>query len=234
MTSFSVSTSLRPLSFGAFAVDDHRHRVHLLFVDQNVELDERRRLKMQEMIIERRVAPTHRFQSIEEVEHDFGERQLELEGHLPARVLEFLLSAALLDAELNDVTEMFLRHQDAREDDRLANLLDTAGSGRSAGFSIFKVSPSSVSTSYTTVGAVEIKDKLCSRSRRSWTISMCSRPEKAAPKAEAQRAADLGLEDEGCVIEGELLQRLTKSVELFRGQRKEAGEHARLNLLETG
>src|SRR5690606_33975865 len=73
----------------AFALDpvtvrDQRHRVDLLLVDQDVELDERPGLEAQELIVERRVTAAHGLQAVEEVEDDFRERQLELDRHLPA------------------------------------------------------------------------------------------------------------------------------------------------------
>ena len=79
-------------------------------------------LEPQELIVERRVAAAHGLQPIEEVEHDLGERQLELELHLPPRVVQALLHAALLDAQLDHGAEIRLRHEDGRENDRLADL----------------------------------------------------------------------------------------------------------------
>src|SRR5690606_11016936 len=113
-----------PLALRAVAMNDHRHRVDPLLVDQDVELDERRGIETQELIIERRIAAAHRLQPIEEIENDLRERQLELERDLAAQVLELPLRAALLDAKLHHRAEIVLRHENARENDRLANLLD--------------------------------------------------------------------------------------------------------------
>src|SRR5690606_20871833 len=108
----------------AVAVNDHRHRIDTLFVDQDIELDERRGLEAQELVVERRVAAAHRLQPVEKVEHDLRERQLELERDLSSDVLELALRSALLDAERDDRAEMLLRHENARENERLADLLD--------------------------------------------------------------------------------------------------------------
>ncbi len=51
-------------------------------------------------------------------------------------------------------------------------------SGSFAGLSISCTSPSVVVTRYSTPGAVVTRSMLYSRSSRSWTISMCSRPRK--------------------------------------------------------
>src|SRR5262249_10715112 len=57
---------------------------------------------------------------------------------------------------------------------RISSIFD--GSGSFAGFSIGVTDPSRSMTSYTTVGAVVTSDISYSRSSRSCTISMCSRP----------------------------------------------------------
>ncbi len=56
------------------------------------------------------------------------------------------------------------------------------GSGILAGFSTISLVLSRMSTSYTTVGAVVMRSMSNSRSRRSCTISMCSRPRKPQRK----------------------------------------------------
>ena len=55
-------------------------------------------------------------------------------------------------------------------------------SGIFDGLSTFRMLPSRISTSYTTVGAVVIRSMSNSRSRRSCTISMCNRPRKPQRK----------------------------------------------------
>ena len=55
-------------------------------------------------------------------------------------------------------------------------------SGSFAGLSISCTTPSVVVTRYSTPGAVVTRSMLNSRSSRSWTISMCSRPRKPQRK----------------------------------------------------
>ena len=55
-------------------------------------------------------------------------------------------------------------------------------SGSLAGLSISCTSPSVVVTRYSTPGAVVTRSMSNSRSSRSWTISMCSRPRKPQRK----------------------------------------------------
>jgi pimeloyl-ACP methyl ester carboxylesterase len=64
---------------GAVPVDDHRQRVHAVAVDQHVEARQRRGLEVTELVVERRIAAAHRFQPVEEVQHDLRERQLILQ-----------------------------------------------------------------------------------------------------------------------------------------------------------
>ena len=138
---------LASLALDAVAMSDERHRVDFLAVDEDVELDERRRLEPQELVVERGITAAHGLQPIEEIEHHLGQRQFELDLHLPARILHSFLLAALLDAQLDDRAEILLRHENARENDRLADLASLLGSGKSAGFSTLMTSSVVVSTS---------------------------------------------------------------------------------------
>ena len=59
-------------------------------------------------------------------------------------------------------------------------------------------------------------------------------PEKAAAKAEAQRGGHLRLVVQRRVIELELGERIAKALVVLGIDREQPGEHARLDLLETG
>ena len=82
----------------AVAVNDQGQRIDLLAVDQHVELDQRRGLKMAEFVVKRSIAAARGFQAVEEIEHHFGQRQLILQRHLRAQKLHFFLHPALLAA----------------------------------------------------------------------------------------------------------------------------------------
>ena len=62
------------------------------------------------------------------------------------------------------------------------------GSGSSLGESMRLIVPSVILISYVTVGAVCTISMLNSRSRRSWMISMCSRPRNPQRKPKLQAA----------------------------------------------
>ncbi|MCY1452496.1 hypothetical protein D9M71_694190 [compost metagenome] len=63
---------------------------------------------------------------------------------------------------------------------RISSIDDRSGSFD--GLSTYTVSPFFSTTSNTTVGAVVIRSRSYSRSRRSWMISMCSMPRKPIRK----------------------------------------------------
>ena len=65
-------------------------------------------------------------------------------------------------------------------------------SGQSDGLVTICSAPSSMITRYTTLGAVEIRLRSNSRSRRSRVISMQQQTEEAAPESETQRHRSLG------------------------------------------
>src|SRR5699024_9530757 len=56
-------------------VDDRAERVDLLALEEDVDLDEVRRLLADDVVVERRVATRLRLQLVEEVEDDLRERQ---------------------------------------------------------------------------------------------------------------------------------------------------------------
>ncbi len=91
---------------------------------------------------------------------------------------------------------------------RSSSILSTGGS--LAGLSTLMISPSVVVTSYTTVGAEVIRSMSYSRSRRSCTISMCSRPRKPHAEAEAQRAGNFGLVVQRRIVQAQLGQRVAE------------------------
>src|SRR3984957_17841293 len=79
---------------GIVAMDDERQRIDGIAVDQHIELDQGRRLKVAEFVIEGGIAAARRLEPIEEIEHDFGQGQFILQRHLAAEEQHFLLHPA--------------------------------------------------------------------------------------------------------------------------------------------
>ena len=73
-----------------------------------------------------------------------------------------------------------------------------------------------------------------SRSSRSWMISRCSRPEKAAAEAQAQGRAALGLVLEAGIVEAQLAQAVAQIAVVVGVGRVHAAEHDRLARAEAG
>src|SRR5690606_16688858 len=222
-----------PFALGAVPVDDHRHRIDPFLVDQDVELDERRRLEAQELVIERCVAAAHRLQPIEEIEDDLGERHLELERDLTAEILKLALRSPLLDAERDHGAEKLLRHEDAREDQRLANLLDLLR--RRQLRRVLDLADLAV------VRLDLVDDRRRGRDQRQAVLALetflhdlhVQETEEAAAESEAERGARLGLERKRRVVQRELLQRLAKRIVVVRDDGEEACEDARAHALEA-
>ena len=183
-------------------------------------------LEPQELVVERRVAAAHGFQPIEEVEHDLGQRQFELDLHLPAGILHSLLLAALLDAELNDRAEILLRHENARENDRLADLAGSARLGQIGGVLHLD--------DFVRRRLDLVDDRRRRRDQRKIVLALepllddlhVQQTQETAAHAEAERCADLGLERERRVVQGQLLQGLAKLLVVLGHERKQAGEYS--------
>jgi hypothetical protein len=116
-------------------------------VDQNVELDQRRRLKMTELVVERGIAAARGFEPIEEIENHLGERQFVLQRHLAAQEQHLFLHAALFAAQGQHRAHVIRRHQDIGGDDGFAQLRDPILGGSLDGLSTLITDPSVSSTS---------------------------------------------------------------------------------------
>ena len=85
-----------------------------------------------------------------------------------------------------------------------------------------------------TEGAVAIRSRSNSRVSRSWMISRCSRPEKAAAEAEAERRGGLHLVGKARVVQAELADRGAEILEIGGVDREEPAEDHRLRRAEAG
>src|SRR6266487_6907695 len=115
---------------GRVLVDDQRERVHRIAVDEHVQLHEGGVPLAGELTAEGGGGRAARRQAAVEVEEDLVERQLVLDHHPRGRdVVEALLDAALLLAELQDRPHELVSGQDGGGDDRLLDRLDRTGVG---------------------------------------------------------------------------------------------------------
>src|SRR5690348_12865261 len=206
------------------AVHHHRKRVDALAVDQNVELDHVGGAKFLEFVVERGVAARYRLQPVEEIHHDFGERKLVLEHHLPTDVLHVLLHAALVGAKREHRPDVLLGDQNRRGDDRLADLRDPREIRKLRRILDLHAR------------AVAQDELIDDRRRRRHQLHLIfalepllddvhvQQPEEAAAEAEAERLRHLGLVVQRGVVELELFQRFPQGLVLVRLDRIETGE----------
>ena len=104
---------------------DGRERVDGVAVQEDVDLDELRRLVVGELVVERCIAARRRFQAVKIVEDDFVERDV-VDDHDAVRVevVHALVLAALVLRNLHDCADVVVRHDDRRLDIRLFHVLD--------------------------------------------------------------------------------------------------------------
>ncbi len=105
-------------------VHDHRKRIDTLAVDQHVQPGEIRRLETIEAIVEGSVATADRFQPVEKIQHDFGQRDIVDDRYLNTQELHVFLHAALLHTQRDHATQVILGHQDITARYRFTHLLD--------------------------------------------------------------------------------------------------------------
>src|SRR3989344_3020425 len=108
----------------SFAMHDHRQRVHFIAIDQHVKFTQVGDAKLLKIVVERGITAAHRLQPVEEIEHDFVQRQFVDQHGLTAVIGHVLLDAAFLHAQSDDIAHILLRHEDSGADDGLAYLDD--------------------------------------------------------------------------------------------------------------
>ena len=74
---FELGDHRLPFVIGIVAVDDGRQGIHRLFVDQDLQLDQVIRAVFGELVVQRGIAARARFQLVEEIDDQLGERDLE-------------------------------------------------------------------------------------------------------------------------------------------------------------
>ena len=175
-----------------------------------------------------------RLQPVVEVEHDLVERQLVGDQHaVRGEVLDRLLDAALLLAELQDGADVLGRRQHHRGDDRLFDLLDPAGIGqlRRAVDLLHHAVGGRHPVEHARRGGDQVHVELALEPLLD--DLHVQQPEEAAAEAEAERRRGLRLEEERRVVEPQLLERVAQLRVLAAFDRIEAGEDHRLADLEA-
>ncbi|SOY47098.1 hypothetical protein CBM2588_A130033 [Cupriavidus taiwanensis] len=215
------------------SVHDHRQRIDLVAVDQDIDLDHVGRAIFLELVVHRRVAARDRLQAVEEIEHDFRHRDFVGQLHLLAVVAHVDLRAALLRAQRDHRADIFLRHVQVDGDDRLQDGVDLARVrhlGR-----IFHGDGGAVAhlhlVDHRRRGGDQVHVELALQALLH--DLHVQQAQEAAAEAEAQRLRHFGLEHQRGIVETQLFQRLAQCLVLIGFHRIQAGEHLRLDFLEA-
>src|SRR5271165_1379953 len=223
-----------PAIVSEVAMDDDRERIDRLARDQDVQLHHRRLPRPRQVVIERSIAARHRLEPVVEVQHDLVQRQLVGEHHPGGcDVLEVLLPPAFFLDQLEDSADILLIGQDHRRDDRLFHRVDLTGIGPAR------------RVLYLDNGTIGQRDLVAHAGRGGDEVKLVlplqpllddlhvQQPEEAAAKAEAKRSGALRLEEEGRIVEAQLLEGVAQQRVLVRVDGIETREDHRLDVLKA-
>ena len=162
-------------------MDDQRQRVHGVAVDEDVQLHERRFPVAGHVVVERRVAARDDLQLVVEVEDDLVERQL-VGDAARGRDARYSRSSARRAcpgraAGCRRRYSFGVRMVAVMTGSSIFAMRTGVGQLRRV-VDLVHARRRSSSRRSDTPGAVVIRSRSNSRSSRSWTISMCSRPRK--------------------------------------------------------
>ena len=125
MLSLQLFAQLARAAVGLFAVGDEAQRVHLIAVQEHIDLHEIGRDVLRELIVERGVALRLGLEGIEEIVDDLVERHFVMHFHEPlVEILHVFINAAALLTERHDVADELVRRDDRYLDERLERLGD--------------------------------------------------------------------------------------------------------------
>src|SRR6266508_554306 len=218
------------LLVGLVAVGDDAQRVYGVAVEQDVELDHVRLAKLEEVVVEGCVALRDGLELVVEVDHDLGEREVELDVAALAQVLERLVLAPLLLRQLVDLAHELRRQEDGAAHVGLLDALDLVHRrqlGRVVdldGLALHRHHAEAHARGRDDQREVELAlepllDDL-----------EVEHAEEAAAEAVAERERGLGLEVEGGVVEAELLEGVPQPLVVGVLDRVEAGEDHGLSI----
>jgi hypothetical protein len=151
----------------------------------------------------------------------------------PGAVVEPRLRPAPLLAQLEHPADVGLRAVD-REPAIGSAILDLAEAAAATATADLELLSVRAVTLYTTDGAVVMRSRSYSRSSRSCTISMWSRPRNPTRKPSPSASEVSGSIADRAVVELELLERVLEVVVVLAVGRVDAREHHRLDLFEPG
>src|SRR5690606_9967256 len=181
---------------GVGSVHHHGQRIDPVAVYQQVDTNHVGRTVLFELIVHRRVTPGNRFELIEEIQDDLGQRHFVHQVNLSPVVGHVQLHTTLDHAQRHDGSYVFLRHEQRHGDDGLTDFGDVAHFGHARG---------TFDHQHRTVAGLDLVHH---GGRRSDDVHVelafeallhdfhVQQSEEPATEAEAQRLRDFGLEHE--------------------------------------
>src|SRR3989344_1723754 len=228
-----LARQLTPAILALLAVHDHRQGVHFIAIDQHVKLAQVGGAELHEIVIEGGVSTTGRLEPVEEIEDNFIQWQFISEHRLAAMIGHVLLDAALFHAQSDDIADVFLRHENGGADDGLADF-DDAGRIRQLRriFHELRLVRRHHFVDHRRGGGDEINPVFAFKPFLD--DLHVQHAEKPAAKTRTERLRCFRLVVQRGIVKLKLRQCVAKGL-VFRGfHRIQPGEHARLDLLETG
>ena len=200
-------------------------------MQQHVDLDQVAGLLADRFVVERRVALGARLESVEEVEHDLGQRQrvAQLDA-VRGQVVHALQRAATGLAELHDRADVVRGRQDRGPYDRLVDFGDLAVAGILArvGDGDLRAVLHHDAVDHVGHGRDEVEVELALQPLAH--DLHVQQAEEAATEAEAERAGGLRLVHQRGVVELQLVERVAQRRVVVAVDRVEAGVHHRVGV----
>ena len=216
-------------------IGERRKRIDRFAVEQDVQLDELRRLVSRAVVVERRIAFRNALELVVEVEDDLRKGHVEVDLHAVLRDEGLVFHhAALVDAEFDDVAQKFGLGDDLREDIGFFDLGDLGHFGQSRrvvhlhhvalrrGDAVRHVGHGRDDVHVEFAVEALLNDLHVEQS------------EETAAESESQRQRTLRLECQRRVVQLEFLQRRAQVFVLVGFDGIDAREDHRLHVLESG
>ena len=191
-------------------MDDDAEGIHGIAVQEDVELDHVGGPELEEVVVEGGVALGDGLEPVVEVDDDLAQREVELDVHPLADVLERLVLAALVLGELVDLAHELGGHQDGPPDVGLLDALDLVHRRQLGG--VLHLDGLALGRHHSEPHAGGGDDQR--------QVELALEPllhdlevqhaEEAAAEAVAERERGLRLEVEGGVVQAELLERVAE------------------------
>jgi hypothetical protein len=217
-----------------FVIDQRRKSIDRLTVEQDIEFCQFARFVARLVVIERRVTPGDTFEFIVKVEHDFGQRHLEIDFYTILCNENLIFQRApFVNTQLHDGAQVIGLCNDLSHNVRLLNDVDHRRFGEPR--RVMHVND------FAFARMDFIRDVRHRRDDIHIELAVkalldnlhMQQPEETAPEAEPECQRRFGFIGQRRVVELQFLERCPQILVLIALDRIESGENHRLHILET-